>query len=537
MGDGTMPRLIVLSGPMTAGKSTLVGLLSEVARADVVSTRKHLTSLVEQNPKRSTLQAAGDGLDVESGGQWVVDLTQQKIADLGSDVVILDAVRTLEQIRALRREFGRAVVHLHLTAPMKDLAARYESRRASSPELEFASYEEAAANATEEAIETLRDDADVVIDTSRNTEHDVLVRAAAQLGLGRRLNRQTVDVMVGGQFGSEGKGNVAAYLAPEYQLLVRSGGPNAGHSIWTPSGVKVQHHLPSGTTVSDAKLLLTSGAVIHVEELLDEIKASSISETRLSIDPNAVVIDESHRRSEVELGKRIGSTVAGVGAATANRIYGRGSGVVLAKHVDSLRPFIKEGHSVLADHYRRGSKIFVEGTQGTGLSLLHGPYPYVTSRDTTVAGVLAEAGVPLARVRRSIMVVRAYPIRVANPDEGGTSGPLPQEISWNVVAERSGLPLDELVEQEHTTRTKRLRRVGEFSWTWIDRAVQLNGPTDIALTFADQIDSANQNARRFDQLTQNTINFVGEVESVANAPVSLISTRFHERSVIDRRMW
>lgn len=537
MGDGAVSTLIILSGSMTAGKSTLAGLLGDAVRADVISTRQYLTSLVEQNPKRSKLQAVGDDLDVQTGGQWVVDLAQQAIADSDSDVVILDAVRTLEQVRALRRKFGRTVVHLHLTAPMEDLAARYESRRAASPELEFSSYKEAAANATEEAIETLRDDADVVIDTSRNTERDVLVRAVARLGLGGRLNTQTVDVMVGGQFGSEGKGNVAAYLAPEYQLLVRSGGPNAGHSIWTPRGVHVQHHLPSGTKVSDAQLLLTSGAVIDVEELLDEIKASSISEDRLSIDANAVVIEDSHRQSEAELGKRISSTVSGVGAATANRIVGRGGGVVLAKDVGALRPFITEGLAVLADHYRRGSKIFVEGTQGTGLSLLHGSYPYVTSRDTTVAGVLAEAGIPLTRVRRSIMVVRAYPIRVANPGEGGTSGPLPQEISWNVVAERSGLPLDELVKQEHTTRTKRLRRVGEFSWTWIDRAVQLNGPTDIALTFADQIDSANQSARRFDQLTQDTINFVSEVESVASAPVSLISTRFHERSVIDRRMW
>jgi adenylosuccinate synthase len=79
--------------------------------------------------------------------------------------------------------------------------------------------------------------------------------------------------------------------------------------------------------------------------------------------------------------------------------------------------------------------------------------------------------------------------------------------------------------------------VGEFDWALLRLTSLLNGPTDIALTFADYLDKRNSQARRFDQLTDKTIRCIEEVEDVAGAPVSLISTRFHERSIIDRRLW
>ena len=105
------------------------------------------------------------------------------------------------------------------------------------------------------------------------------------------------------------------------------------------------------------------------------------------------------------------------------------------------------------------------------------------------------------------------------------------------MAERSGLDADELKEQEHTSRTGKLRRVGEFDWKLLYESVRLNGPTDVAVTFVDQLNADNLNARRYDQLDAETRRFLGEVESVCAAPVSLISTRFHTRSIIDRRNW
>jgi len=176
--------------------------------------------------------------------------------------------------------------------------------------------------------------------------------------------------------------------------------------------------------------------------------------------------------------------------------------------------------------------VLLEGTQGTGLSLYHGIYPWVTSRDTTVAGCLAEAGIAPHRVRRVVMVVRTYPIRV-----GGYSGPMSQELSWEQIADRSGLDLNDILQTEKGSVSRNQRRVAEFDWTQLRSAAEINGATDIALTFADYLDAKNDQARRFDQLTGETIQNIEEIERVAGTPVTLISTRFHERSIIDRRSW
>jgi len=93
------------------------------------------------------------------------------------------------------------------------------------------------------------------------------------------------------------------------------------------------------------------------------------------------------------------------------------------------------------------------------------------------------------------------------------------------------------MKNERTSTTNRERRVGEFDWVLLRQAASLNAPTDIALTFADYIAAENAHARRYDQLTLDTIRFIEEVERVAAAPVSLISTRFDFRSIIDRRSW
>jgi adenylosuccinate synthase len=210
--------------------------------------------------------------------------------------------------------------------------------------------------------------------------------------------------------------------------------------------------------------------------------------------------------------------------------------VKLARDSKYLRPFIRETRRELDDAFREGQRVFLEGTQGTGLSLYHGFYPHVTSRDTTVAGCLAEAGISSNRVRRVIMVCRTYPIRVQSPT-GSTSGHMSMEISWKEISRRSNIPYEELRKCERTSTTNRRRRVSEFDWDLLRKAASLNAPTDIALSFVDYLDIRNRDARRFDQLTSPTIHFIEEVERVARAPVSLISTRFHTRSILDRRIW
>ncbi len=227
-----------------------------------------------------------------------------------------------------------------------------------------------------------------------------------------------------------------------------------------------------------------------------------------------------------------------MGTATSRKVLRTAADpkVRLARDIAELTPYVRETREILDDAFSSGSRILLEGTQGTGLSLHHGEYPFVTSRDTTVSGCLAEAGIAPSRVRKIVMVCRTYPIRVQSP-ENGTSGTLANELDWEEIARRSGLRAGELRSAEKTSTTKRDRRVGEFDWALLRRAASLNGPTDVALSFVDYIDANNKNARRFEQLTEDTIHFVEEVERVAAAPVSLITTRFHSRSIIDRRRW
>ena len=184
-----------------------------------------------------------------------------------------------------------------------------------------------------------------------------------------------------------------------------------------------------------------------------------------------------------------------------------------------------------------GKKIMLEGTQGTSLSLHHGHYPHVTSRATTATACLAEAGLSARHVRRVAMVCRTYPIRVGLSVTGRTSGFMSQEISFEEIARRSRVKVEELTQNEVGSVSKRPRRVAEFDWAQLRRSLLLNGPTDIVLTFADYFGIENREAYRYEQLNNEALRFIEEVEKVCGIPVSMISTAFNDRNIIDRRMW
>ena len=531
--------VVVLSGPVSAGKTTLATRLDDRFGAIHLKTSVLLEELAEGRValERGAMQRFGARLDTQTGGKWVAEDLVPRITNLPRDaVVVVDAARIAGQIDALRAGLPRQVVHMHLTAPRDVLERRY-TKRPKTRFKERATYAEVLANATERRVSKLKNDADVVIDTGKSTRKDVEVRAASYLGLNARDPGAVVDVIVGGQYGSEGKGNIAYAIGSDYDLLCRVGGPNAGHKV--PRDKPLTHRLlPSATLTSEAPILIGPGAVLNTEVLFDELSASGVEDGRLHIDPQAMIISSDDIGNEKILVKEIGSTGQGVGAATARRIAARRDGTQLARDVDLLKPFIAPAQDILADAYARGARILLEGTQGTALSLYHGDYPHVTSRDTTAAGCLAEMGISPTRVRRVIMVCRTYPIRVQSPTgKGKTSGPMSQTTNWKEIARRSRIPLAELRRVEKGSVSKKRRRVGEFDWELLRRAAKINGATDIALTFVDYLDIKNRNARRFDQLRPDTIRFIEEVERVAGAPVSLISTRFHVRSVIDRRSW
>jgi len=530
-------RIILLSGPISSGKSTLAKGLAERYGIPIFKTSEILKKQVKSHLRqdRKVLQAQGERLDRRTRGQWVLEELREwsNRSDSGAEVIV-ESVRIAEQIQVIREAYGPIVIHVHLTAPMDELEQRFNRRRREGRELHF-NYSEVRENPTEKQVEDLANIADIVVNTKRCTEQDILIRTVSHLKVRTGRGTGFVDVVVGGQYGSEGKGHIVAYLAREYNLLIRVGGPNAGHKVFEVPEPYAHHQLPSGTRKSEAKLLIGPGAVLRVDKLLKEISDCGVDAQRLCIDGNAMVINEDDISAEAELVKNIGSTGQGVGAATARRIMQRNKDTLLAKHIPALKPFLGNALDLLEDAYSRNEKVLLEGTQGTGLSLYHGIYPYVTSRDTTVLGCLAESGIPPNRVRKVIMVCRTYPIRVESPEKE-TSGPL-RDIGWEEIARRSGYSASRLRKAEKTTTTNKRRRIGEFDWELLHRAALLNGATDIALTFTDYIRKENVQAKRFEQLTQETINFIQEIERVARAPVSLISTGFNSRSIIDRRSW
>jgi len=543
--------IVALSGEIGAGKSTLASELKEKYGFVVLKTSDALEAISKKFRKkkgedhRVFLQRIGETLDKQTNGKWVLEYFQSKVNI--SDKVIIDSVRIVKQIEAFRMSYGyQNVIQIHLHVSEKELEKRYFKRNNIDLNDIVAthSYHVYKSNPTESKVKDLRNDADLVIDAEKTYKDDNLIRVASFLRLLPSVNSGIVDVLVGGQFGSEGKGQIAAYIAPEYDCLVRVGGPNAGHKVFEDLSPDTFHILPSGTRRSpNSKIVLGPATIISLDVLLHEIQAFDIQPDRLVIDSGCTIITEADIQLESELDK-IGSTKQGVGAATSNNLFQnrlKGTFDHKAKNCSKLKQYIGSAREEFEKLYDNNSKILLEGTQGTLLSLQHGIYPYVTSRDTSASGCLSDAGISPRRVRKIIMVTRTYPIRVQNPKDG-TSGPFSRsecdyEISYEELASKSNIPIEELLGTEKTSTTHKQRRIANFNWAIFREACELNSPTDIALTFSDYINSENRKARRYDQLSKETTKLIDEIERCAGVPVSLISTNFNHRSIIDKRNW
>jgi len=370
--------VVAVSGPIGAGKSTLAQRLAGRYGGRRISTRElivaHAEAAGEAPPDdRRAFQEYGEALDQQHRGHWVSEAAALLVAQQEEvQLVIVDAVRTKDQVEALRDAFSVAVTHVHVHAPDEVLSDRYR-RRGSTPGMsELGSYREAIQSAPELEAHNLLADADIAIDTQRCNEDDVETRAAAALRLPPTRSQRLVDVIVGGQYGSEGKGNIAFYLANEYDVLVRVGGPNAGHTVPLPTPF-THRLLPSGTRANElAQLVIGPGATLDLRILLSEIAECSVESHRLLIDPQAMIIREQDVAAEAVLVSAIGSTGKGGGAAAARRITDRHPTngrppVELARDVPELRAYIRPAVDMLDDAYRNSRRVLLEGTQGTAL--------------------------------------------------------------------------------------------------------------------------------------------------------------------------
>ncbi len=335
------------------------------------------------------------------------------------------------------------------------------------------------------------------------------------------LGYSLLTIIVGGFFGDEGKGKIASYLAlkDNPSIAVRCGAVNAGHTVVYEGRKWKLRVVPSAFVNKSTRLMVAPGALIRLDVLFKEMEETNTKD-RLMIDRHTGVIEERHvmeERRDAFLSNKIGSTLQGVGRAMADRVLRK---LRLAKEFPELSKLVGDVALEVNNALDRGETVHIEGTQGTYLSLYHGTYPYVTSRDTTASAFASEVGVGPKKVDEVIIVFKAYVTRV-----GG--GPLPGELSEDEIRRRGWV--------EIATVTGRLRRAAPFNIELARRAIMLNSATQIAITKLDMLFPETRGVKEWDKLSNRAREWISRLEEELKIPVSIISTGEEVSSTIDRR--
>lgn len=333
-------------------------------------------------------------------------------------------------------------------------------------------------------------------------------------------------ILVGAQWGDEGKGRVADWLAADSDVVARfGGGDNAGHTVYTGSTVYKLHLVPSGILHSRVTCVLGGGMVINPVNLLremDDLRALGVEITpeRFMISTRAHIISPAHialdKASEKARGAdKIGTTLRGIGPAYMDKT-GR-SGLRMGQMVDveafaealyahikaanaaltrdgcetidpqssaeayvdaaaRLRPYLTDTTRYLNTRLRDGARVLCEGAQGTMLDIDHGDYPFVTSSSPTSGGALTGLGFGPLYVDRVVGVTKCFSTRVG-------SGPLPTELSGALGDRLRGT--GEHFWDEYGTTTGRPRRCGWLDTVMLRYAAEVSGFTDMVMTKLD----------------------------------------------------
>jgi len=363
----------------------------------------------------------------------------------------------------------------------------------------------------------------------------------------RDADRGVVRVVVGGQFGSESKGAVAAWLAqlePRPPVVVRVAGPNAGHTTYGVLDGRpwVLRSIPvAAVTRLDARLVVCAGSELDPRVLAHEIRqlqeAGYDVVSRLVLDAQAtwMLPEYGQQEQQLDMQGRLGSTSKGIGAARAARIM-RTAPLVgdMVPQDPELAAWGLQVHpdtSALLGEALAGGNIVVEGTQGFGLGLHAGFYPQCTSSDCRAIDFLAMAGIspwdPRVRRVEPWVVCRTHPIRTA-----GNSGPLVGETSWEQLSQQSG----GYVQPELTSVTRKIRRVGSWDPELVRRAVAANGGPEVCrlyLGFVDYLDPSVAGVTDPLGLTEPVLRFAAQVgrqvgrlpDAVGTGPDSRVDLR------------
>ncbi len=329
-----------------------------------------------------------------------------------------------------------------------------------------------------------------------------------------------IDVLLGLQWGDEGKGKIVDVLTPRYDVIARfQGGPNAGHTLEFNNIKHILHNIPSGVFHPKSKNIIGNGVVIDPVVFHKEVK--EINDLGVDVSPNLFISKKAHlilpthrildAASEAAKGKtKIGSTLKGIGPTYMDKTGRNGLRIgdilqpdfkekynfLTRKHKDILKQYdfdydlkefetgwfegidlirklkLVDSEYLINQYLREGRSILGEGAQGTMLDIDFGSYPYVTSSNTICAGAVSGLGIAPSRIGEVIGIFKAYCTRV-----GG--GPFPTEQD-NAVGEK-------LREQgaEYGATTGRPRRCGWLDLPILKYAIMLNGVTRLNMTKAD----------------------------------------------------
>jgi len=331
----------------------------------------------------------------------------------------------------------------------------------------------------------------------------------------------SVKLIVGGFFGDEGKGKVVAYLAlkDKVKAAVRGGvGPNAGHTVIYKDKKWILRMLPSAIVNPNVKLFIGAGVLVDVKVFLKEVEDYK-AKGRAFLDYKCSIIEEKHILEDKRghLKDKIGTTGTGTGPANADRVLRRAK---IAEEVEELRDYLADVSYEINEMVDRGEDLIVEGTQGTFLSLYHGTYPYVTSKDVCAAAICSDVGLGPKKVNEVILVFKSFVTRVGE-------GPLENELSLEEIEKRNL--------KEFGSVTGRLRRVAPFNFNLAKRAIMLNSATSIALTKIDILFPEAKGVREYKELPSKAKEFVEEIEKRLKIPVTYIGTGPDALDMIDRR--
>lgn len=362
-----------------------------------------------------------------------------------------------------------------------------------------------------------------------------------------------IDVLIGLQWGDEGKGKIVDYLSPEYGMIARfQGGPNAGHTLKIDGEKYVLHIVPSGIFNTGVLNLIGNGVVVDPGILMDEIfkiEQKNINvKDQLLISKKAHLIIPTHKlidaTSEYAKGKsKIGSTLKGIGPTYMDKTGRNGLRIgdifqdnfeekyfaLRTKHMNLLHQFdtipqfdiesqeenffnsirqlkhynIIDSEYFINSYLTTGKKVLAEGAQGTMLDIDYGTYPFVTSSNTVSAGVSVGLGVAPTKIKKVIGIAKAYTTRVG-------SGPFPTELN-DAVGQRI-----RDIGHEYGATTGRERRCGWIDLPQLRYSIMINGVTDIALTKLDVLND-------FDEINVCTSYKLSNGSITENLPYDLVN--------------